>query len=357
MSLSKMGKTTLSLSAIQASVSDLLAVYAQTQTNKAEELHPLYARLWGVIGEQLRAGGKRLRPYLVVLSYEAFGGIQDTAILDIAGAWELLHISMLMHDDIIDRDYIRHGQDNVAGSYLKKYDHMSDETLRLHYAHGAALLAGDLVLSSAYNLIRRSAFSLAQRQAATDILQEAIFTVIGGELLDTEAAMGEADIDEKLIAETKTASYSLIGPLLSGALLAGADQAIQHKLRRLGTVLGVGYQLVDDYLGIFGDQGVIGKPLNSDLAEGRRSRVITMSFALMNEADRRQAETWLQAANSNYVTSLRRLIEKTDIQRVVDEHLAAYKERATTIIKQLPLTPDYERLFHAVVKTLLERNA
>jgi geranylgeranyl pyrophosphate synthase len=357
MSVSKTPVANFSLPDIQASIGELLAAYAHVQTSKAQSLHPLYARLWKIIDKQFHAGGKRLRPFLVILSYQAFGGEQEAAILDVACAWELLHLSMLMHDDIIDRDYIRHGQDNVAGSYFKEYSNVRDSALRLHYANGAALLAGDLVLTSAYSFISNSSFTLAQRQAVTDVLQEAIFTVIGGELLDTEANIVPEIIDQKLIAQTKTASYSLIGPLISGALLAGVSKTALQQLRQLGNILGIGYQLVDDYIGIFGDEASIGKPLNSDLAEGKRSRVITMSLELMSDVDRSRARTLLQAVDIKHVSELRQLIATTNIHEAVDTQLAVYKDEAHAIIEQLTVNPIYQSYFREVVKTLLERDA
>ena len=83
---------------------------------RAEAVSPYYAQLWQEMFRLVKSGGKRLRPKMTILAYQAFGGQDVNSILPIAAAQELLHVSMLIHDDIIDRDYSRHGVDNVAGS-------------------------------------------------------------------------------------------------------------------------------------------------------------------------------------------------------------------------------------------------
>jgi geranylgeranyl diphosphate synthase type II len=357
MSISVITEKPIDLIAAQTMINDFLLQYAQQERKRAADLHPLYTRLWESIEQQIGAGGKRLRPYLVMLSYEAFGGTDKAAILEIAGAWELLHVSMLMHDDIIDRDYMRHGVPNVAGQYLEHYAHIPDEASRRHYADSAALLAGDLVLTAAYKCVENSRFPTKDLHAALTLFHEAVFDVIGGELLDTEATITDVTIEPQLIAEAKTASYSLIGPLLTGATLAGAPKPTLMKLRKLGSVLGIGYQLVDDLLGIFGDQMQTGKPANSDLAEAKRSSVVVMSLALMSESDRAQAERWLMTDSARHVMELRALIKATPVKTRVREQLDAYKEIALTIISELNLKRDYQQIFQDMVDTLLSRDA
>jgi geranylgeranyl pyrophosphate synthase len=347
----------LNLNDVQLLINERLADYAREQVSKAIHLHQAYADIWQAIGEHFTAGGKRLRPYLVALTYQSFGGLDQTSMLQVATSWELLHISMTIHDDIIDRDYKRHNHDNIAGVYLDHYAHIKDRTMQSHYANSAALLAGDLLISGAYNFINNSDFSASKRQSVVEILQEAIFVVIGGEFLDSEAATRSSLVNPLVIAEAKTASYSLIGPMLSGALLAGADKVSQQKLRELGRVLGVGYQLVDDYLGIFGDQNVTGKPTDSDLIEGKMSTVIVMSLELMSKTDRTEATKWLIKPSPEHAIGLRRLIEATDVAQHVKVELSGYKKAALEIIKQLKLSETARHDFEVVVDTLLERDS
>ncbi len=174
---------------IRQQVNDYLLDFCRLESRKAVALHPNYMRLWEAISDHIERGGKRLRPYLVAMTYEAFGGSDRKSIIQVAAAWELIHVAMLMHDDIIDRDYVRHGHPNVAGNYLEYYESIPDEASRRHHANSSALLAGDLLISAAYSLLINSRFSSAQNLEACRHLHEAIFTVVGGELLDVEASI------------------------------------------------------------------------------------------------------------------------------------------------------------------------
>ena len=337
-------------------VEDTLAAYCGGELQRAGGIHPQYAQLWQVISDQVLGGGKRLRPYLTVLTYQAYGGTVGQPVIDVAAAWEMLHISMLMHDDIIDRDYLRHGQANVAGHYLGVYAELTDETQRLHYAHSAALMAGDLVLSSAHRLVDNSQLDDSYCRAIKALIYNATFEVIGGELLDTEVAIIDSTIDLLLIAELKTASYSLIGPILSGATLAGSDAAQLDLLRRLGRCLGVGFQLVDDILGVFGDESQTGKSTDSDLAEGKHTVVIVEALKLMSDSDRQQADILLLHPSAENAIPLKSLIAKTDVRTLLSSRLQEYSMTAQGLIEQLAIDETYRAAFKAVATKLLERN-
>ena len=346
----------LSRASVTSLVEDTLAAYCDAERQRACAIHSQYGQLWRVISNQVLGGGKRLRPYLTLLTYQAYGGDISQPVVDVAAAWEMLHISMLMHDDIIDRDYLRHGQANVAGHYLGVYAGLTNESQRLHYAHSAALMAGDLVLSSAHRLIDNSQLDDSCCRQIKALIYDATFEVIGGELLDTEVAIIDSTIDLQLIAELKTASYSLIGPMLSGATLAGADAAQLEVLRRLGRCLGVGFQLADDILGVFGDESQTGKSTDSDLAEGKHTVVIVEALKLMSDGDRQQAEMLLLHPSAENAIPLKSLIAKTDVRNLLSSRLKGYSTTADELIEQLNIDETYRAAFKSVAAKLLERN-
>lgn len=318
----------------------LLAICAAEQV-RAEALHAHYGRLWQAITQQVASGGKYLRPYIVFLTYNAYGGNNPESIIDEAATWELLHIGLLMHDDVIDRDYIRHGRPNVAGQYLELYG-----AGREHQAQSAGLLAGDLVLAAARRL-------LINPQLVA-IFDEAYATVIGGELLDMEASLLNKPANLQLIAETKTASYSLIGPLLTGAILGGADDSELLQIREVGRVLGIGFQLADDLL-VFGKDSQIGKSADSDLAEGKRTMVIAEALTRMSLANREQTESLLHNPSSAHVPALRKLISQTDTLNLLRNKLTDTAEQARTLIKSLDIKDDSRTSFDNLVTQLLAR--
>ena len=132
-------------------VNHLLHKYCSTKIRRAKNYDSSYQKLWTVIDQYLMQGGKRIRPYLTVTAYSAYGGKDHSTIYPAACAWKLLHAGLLVHDDIIDRDIIRHGALNISGTYQQLYGEATNDSL--HFANSSALLAGDLLLAGAQEIV------------------------------------------------------------------------------------------------------------------------------------------------------------------------------------------------------------
>jgi geranylgeranyl pyrophosphate synthase len=270
------------LSEVRTQVNTYLTEFYKQKVSRASALHEDYGALWSAMESFDANHGKRLRPYVLLTAYQGLGGADTQDVLPVAVAHELLHASMLMHDDIIDRDYVRRGRANVAGQYRERY---AKEPLtaarRDHYANAAALLAGDLAIGAAYEIIALSNLTSDQKVSAVRIISDSLFTVGGGELLDTEAVLLPFEsVDTLTIVRLKTASYSFEYPLLTAAVLARADAATQQAVRSLGQAIGVAFQLADDTLSLFGDEAVTGKPATSDLEEAKRTYLMQQALGL-----------------------------------------------------------------------------
>ena len=270
----------------QTLVNTYLDAFLSRKTAAAREIHPRYETLWSEIA-RISSRGKRLRPLMVLMAYEAFGGAESSRIIPAAVACELLHISMLVHDDIIDRDLIRHSEPTIQAAYEMRYAHeITDEEDRRHTAIAAAILAGDLLLCEARGLITKAEASDDAVRQAGYVFDQAVFEVAGGELLDVESSLApRGHVEAITIMTYKTASYSFIGPLLIGATLAGASLSQQKTLRDLALNLGVAYQLTDDILGVFGNTIDTGKPNDGDIHEGKATHLVEQFYAHANAAD------------------------------------------------------------------------
>lgn len=278
---------THSLVDVKDDINVLLANHFEQQHARAANIHADYAVLWEAIAKQHNASGKRMRPYLCVLAYQAFNGNDYQALLPVAAGLELLHFAMLVHDDIIDRDFIRHGQANISGIYKDRYHKLAvAPEEQVHFANSSAILAGDLLLSDAYQLMAGSSFSADQRLQVIRLLGEAIYAVSGGELLDTEASLHDPTyVDSLKVAEFKTAVYSCSIPLVIGGVLAGADTETQLELHHIGKCIGIAFQLADDLLGVFGSSQQTGKSTISDLREGRRTYLLQRTLHLASPTE------------------------------------------------------------------------
>jgi len=257
----------------KTTVETTLQRFLDKKQQSATTIHPSYHQLLDETHRVVFSGGKRLRPHLVFLGYGAY----DETVSMVAAAHELLHTALLVHDDIIDRDIVRHNQPTIHAAYNKIYtDNLTNLHDRAHFSESAALLAGDLLISFAYELITKAELPIKIHAAVTSLMTEGMFEVIGGELMDTEAAFVKYPADPLTIYRYKTASYSIIAPLLSGAVMSPTnhDQPSLDALRSFATNIGVAYQIQDDILGVFGRSGETGKSTIGDLREGKRTLLI-----------------------------------------------------------------------------------
>ncbi len=336
--------------------------YSRRRIQDAETIGPNYVRLRQSIDSLIRVGGKRLRPYIVLSIYQAYAPNEPIEnVIPAAVAQELIHLSMLVHDDIIDRDLVRYGIPNVAGYYEKYYEPFvprSEE--RKHFALSAALLAGDALIADAHQEIRATRRPLELVQKAEDILSQSIFDVIGGELLDTEVGvLPKGSIEPLAVAEHKTSSYSFVGPLMTGAVLAEAPEKDVEMLKDLGKLLGIGYQLKDDLLGMFGDEQKTGKSTTTDIKEGKRTFMIQEFERLAGEAE--QAEFFAifhrEDATAEEIAHARLLLIQTGAEKAIEDRISQYQAQCEAIITGLAIAESAKASLLSLVKLCLVRES
>ncbi|MDB5160056.1 MAG: crtE [Candidatus Saccharibacteria bacterium] len=329
-------------------------------TENARRVSPHYETLWQDVHKLYSAGGKRLRSYMTLLTYEAFSKKPAKTILPAAAAAELLHMAMLVHDDVIDRDDIRYGIKNVTGEYLIHYEELiKDEADRRHYANSAAILAGDLLISEAYILITETKTNPAAIVAAQHLIAKAMFHVIAGELLDTEASFRGGDSAHPLlIAEEKTASYSFVSPFLMGAVLAEATLAQQEILQKLGEQLGIGYQLRDDILGIFGDEAKTGKSASGDIKEGKQTLLIEEFGILATEAQQTEFRTIFgrHDVSEKELKRIKTLLVESGAKQAVEIQIDAFREYTLALLESLNIDAPHKEAFSTLIELCLKRD-
>lgn len=264
---------------------DLAAVDARLDRYFADRIHaaaafdPSYRRLWEG-ARDAAAGGKRIRPRFVLLAHRGLGGGDDDAAITAAVAYELLHTAFLLHDDVIDGDTVRRGRPNVAGAFAADaLSRGADGGRGRRWGEAGAILAGDLLLHAASSVLARVDADEWTRERLLDILDHGVFVTAAGELADVALAerLGpEIPALEDVLAMTehKTAAYSVSGPLMTGAVLAGGGEDVLTPLAEFGRLVGIAFQLGDDLLGVFGSEDVTGKSIVSDLRQGKETSLI-----------------------------------------------------------------------------------
>lgn len=256
-------------------------------------LDPRVGEVVDAIGHLLEAGGKRVRPELVVWGHLAGGGGIDppgSDVLAAAAAIEVLHTFALIHDDVMDRSERRRGRPTAHVAFAQRAveaapassgDPASDPAW---FGVSAALLAGDLASAWADELFATVAGPEARRQF--DVLRN---EVMAGQYLDVRLALDDTPSEDmaKRVALLKSARYTVTRPLLVGAALAGAPAGVAAALERYGDSAGLAFQMRDDVLGLFGDPATSGKSSLDDLREGKRTLLVTRALRLADDDQRR----------------------------------------------------------------------
>src|SRR5271168_5014788 len=195
------------------------------------------------------AGGKRLRPTFILLVYRACGGVDSKVemAVDAAIALELIHSATLLHDDIIDRGLLRRGKPSAFA----------------RYGFGASLIAGDYLFCRAFEVCGRFDEHLVHTAA------QACVELTEGEVMESRFRHSSAATlkDYIAVSDRKTASLFYAGGVVA-ADLARAPKSTIEAMGRLGTAMGLAFQMVDDLLDIRGPEEKIGKPVGSDLRAG-----------------------------------------------------------------------------------------
>jgi geranylgeranyl diphosphate synthase type I len=276
-------------------------------------------------------GGKHLRPRLVAAAYLGFGGSDQRLLAEVAGAQQLLHLGLCLHDDLIDGDRMRHGRPNLLAAY-EAADRSAGITDAVadRQAAAAGLLAGDLALNAALLALLAVPAPVSVQHRLAAEAATALERTIAGEVLDVRSELLRPDVADPLrVAELKTAVYSVSLPLRLGAIAAGETSArVVGSLDRAGLAFGIAYQLADDDLGLFGAAAVTGKSVLSDVRQGTRTEHVRLAYASAGPADRAALDRVLgmPSATDRDADVVREIVLRTGardaVTRTIDEHVA-----------------------------------
>lgn len=327
-------KSELSLTDARSMTDAFLAELLRHRTESAGMIGERYRYLWEQITPIVLTGGKRIRPYLVMVGF----GALDEQIVPVAAAQELLHYAMLMHDDVIDQDFVRRGMPNLNGHYRDAYQRYLDEPRATHYAYSMAIMAGDALISESYRLLANTSFDANVREQLAERHAQSVYEVIGGELLDVEAPfVRDAAFDPMQVYRYKTAGYSFIGPLQMGAYAAGADQDTLALLEAYGEKAGIAFQIADDLLGVYGDEATTGKSTLTDLREGKQTILVAYHRERMdNEQRERFGAFGAPESDSDVLEAIKRDMEQSGARAAAERLLEEYWQESERICAQLP---------------------
>lgn len=312
-----------------------LEKFLNKKLQESEKIGSETKRLIEVIRDFVLRGGKRLRPAFVYFAYKACGGKNEKAIIFTSQAIEILHTFALIHDDIIDKSSLRRGK----------------PTAHKILGEEGAILAGDLCFVFADEIFTNSPFEdkiVRKAQKIYDLLRK---EVVYGEYLDVlgekKGVIGEEKIMK--ILEYKSGKYTVERPLHLGAALAEGPEEVFEIFSQYGIPLGISFQIKDDILGMFGEEEEIGKPVDSDLKEGKKTLLIAKALETLRGKEKKK---FLSFTDLKWT---RKMIKKTGSLDYSINLAKKLIKKAKIAIKDYPFEKEAKEYLLGIADYMLER--
>ncbi|PZQ45445.1 MAG: polyprenyl synthetase family protein [Phenylobacterium zucineum] len=325
---------------LRGAVSAELTRFLDERSHALAELGPETADLVD-LARAFTTGGKRLRPAFCCWGYlAAAGGTQvPDHVLRAAASLDLLHVSALVHDDVMDGSDTRRGLPSAHVQLAARHASAGRRGGPDEFGRAGAILLGDLLLMWSVELFNSCGAPTAALAAAQPLMSAVRAEVTGGQYLDItaqtrdplDARRDPASVlaQVRRVVEYKTARYTVVRPLQVGAALGGASPELLAVLARYGSPLGRAFQYRDDVLGVFGDEAVTGKPAGDDLREGKLTVLVANAMATASEADAADLGALLgRRLSPAEVTRARELIVRSGALATVEREIEEAAEEA-----------------------------
>ena len=261
------------------------------------------------------AGGKRIRPRLVLLFAEALG-FAGPERYELAATVEFIHTATLLHDDVVDESSLRRGR----------------QTANALFGNAASVLVGDFLYSRAFQMMVS-----VNRMRVLDVLADATNVIAEGEVLQL-MNMHDPDlaVDDYLrVIRFKTAKLFEASARL-GAVLAGADSAVEEACADYGRSLGTAFQLVDDLLDYEGDTSALGKNVGDDLREGKPTLPLLVAMARSSDAERQMIRHAIEHGEPDRLDEILAIVRRTGALSATRDAARAEADKADRALGALP---------------------
>ena len=281
----------------------------------------------------IAAGGKRLRPSLLLLTCGALG-YHGEQRFNLAAVVEFIHTATLLHDDVVDASTLRRG----------------NATANETFGNPASVLVGDFLYSRAFQMMVH-----AQDMRIMAVLADATNVIAEGEVLQL-MNMHNAGLDEAgylQVIRSKTAKLFEASARV-GAILANADTEMENACANYGQALGTAFQVIDDVLDYTGDSNVMGKNLGDDLREGKATLPLISAMQRGTNSQSKTIQLAIEHGDVEMLEEVIRIVHETGALQVARLAAAAEARRAIAEASRLPATPHARCLIQLAVQ-LLER--
>jgi geranylgeranyl diphosphate synthase type I len=310
-------------------LADTIEAEKQTWTDMGASWHGVLEAV-----EDFMDGGKWLRPRFCYWGFESVGGRSSPSdLVRACAALELLHAFALIHDDIMDQSDSRRGRPSLHRHFEGEHRDADWSGSAQQHGTSTALLAGDV------------AFAMACRLAAElpagvrSLWSRLVSELMAGQYLDVAGAARQEHSAHlaRTISRLKSGRYTVAGPLLLGAAVAGATP--DPALEPFGELIGESFQLRDDLLGVFGDSKATGKPVGDDIRSGKPTVLLATAEWLMPAGDAQLlARLGQPDLTEGEITELTAAIDRCGARAQVESRIQANVRRALALLEPADLT-------------------
>jgi geranylgeranyl diphosphate synthase, type II len=298
------------------------------------------AELYEPIGYILSLGGKRMRPALLLMACDLFGGDVEKALSPALGI-EVFHNFTLMHDDIMDNAPLRRGKITVHERWNKS----------------VGILSGDVMLVEAYKLIMQVDDHLLR--SVLDIFNETSVGVCEGQQYDMGFEhRNDVSIDEYLNMIRLKTSVLLGGALKIGALIGGASNRDAELLYNFGVHLGIAFQLQDDILDVYGDPEKFGKQVGGDIISNKKTFLLLKTLELAKDSTKTELENWVGGTNfdnTEKVNAVTAIYDKLEVRQHAENAMQTYADKAFEALDAISLPEPHKQYLRNFADGLLVR--
>ena len=296
--------------------------------------------LYDPIDYTLSLGGKRIRPALLLLANNLFGG-EDAAALNAALGIEVFHNFTLVHDDIMDEAPLRRGQESV----YKKWN------------INVAILSGDVMLIQAIQLLSKdNSSSLSE---ILNVFNKTAVEVCEGQQLDMNfETSSTVSIDDYLkMIELKTAVL-LGGSLKIGAIIGGASKDDAIHIYEFGKNLGIAFQLMDDVLDLYGDPEKFGKRIGGDVISNKKTYLLLKAQELAEGKSKKDLDFCMSSTildDNSKIEKVKTIFNDLNIKKLAVDEMNLFYNTAISHLDSINAPNNKKEVFESFAKSLMNR--
>jgi geranylgeranyl diphosphate synthase type II len=303
--------------------------------------YPVYpAELYEPIYYILSMGGKRMRPALLLMACDLFGGDVEKA-LPPALAIEVFHNFTLMHDDIMDNAPLRRGK----------------VTVHEKWNQNAAILSGDVMLIEGYKLMMQVEDRLLR--VILDIFNNTAVGVCEGQQLDMDFEVrNDVKIDEYIYMIRLKTAVVLGGALKIGSILGGADMKDAELIAEFGENLGLAFQLQDDILDIYGSPEKFGKQVGGDIISNKKTYLLIKALELANADQKAELTKWINAEQFDHqekVEAVTTVYSAVQVRQHAETTMHTYADKAFEALEKINLPEENKQYLRDFADGLMVR--